>query len=177
MKTVKLIVVMVMFCTLPIVASNAQDLAAFKIPDSARPFVFILRLPSQDGIPGHSTNATPRGVEGLQTILAKGFKTTREPRGVVIHFVDAVICRAQRFKGENEGGSVMLVDGMPMLYPAETSVLVFGRSMRLADLSVKTFNPPTTFNKTYEGEEAIKKLKEMGLEPPEDMDWKKDTNK
>jgi len=167
----------VIFCTLPIVASRAQDLAAFKVPDSARPFVFILKLPSRVGLPDHSTNATPRGVEGLETILAKGFKTTRQPGGVLITFVDALICRAQRFKGENEGGSVMLVDGMPILYPAETSVLVHGRSMRLADLSVKTFDPPTTFNETYEGEEAIKKLKEMGLEPPDDMDWKKATNK
>ena len=177
MKTLKLIVVMVIFCTLPIVASNAQELAAFKIPDSARPFVFILRLPSQDGVSDHSTNATPRGVEGLQTILAKGFKITRDPRGVVITFVDALICRAKRFKGEKEGGSVMLVDGMPILYPAGTSVLVLGRSMRLAALSEKTFDPPTTFNETYTGDEAIKKLKEMGLEPPEDMDWKKATNK
>jgi hypothetical protein len=177
MKTLKLIVVMVIFCTLSIVQSSAQDLAAFKIPDSARPFVFILRLPSQNGASDHSTNATPRGVEGIQTILAKGFKTTRHPRGVVITFVDALICRAQRFKGKEESGSVMLVDGMPILYPTGTSVLVFGRSMRLADLNEKTFDPPTTFNETYTGEDAIKKMKEMGLEPPKDMDWEKATNK
>jgi len=71
----------------------------------------------------------------------------------------------------------MLVDGMPILYPAATSVLVLGRSMRLADLSEKTFDPPRTFNETYTGDEAMKKLKEMGLDPPEDMDWKKATNK
>jgi hypothetical protein len=177
MKILKHILVLVIFCALPVVASNAQDLAAFKIPDSPRQFVFMLRLPSQNGLRDRSTNATPRGVEGLQTILAKGFKTTPQPGGVLITFVDALICRAQRFKGENEGGSVMLVDGMPVLYPAGTSVLVHGRSMPLADLSEKTFDPPTTFNKTYEGDEAIKKLKEMGLEPPEDMDWKKATNK
>jgi hypothetical protein len=177
MKTLKLLALIMPICTLSVVTGSAQDLAAFKVSDSARPFVFILRLPSQDAASGRSTNATPQGVEGLQTILAKGFKITRHPRGFIITFVDAVVCRAQRVKGEESSSSVMLVDGMPMLYPAETSVLVHGRSMRLADLSERTFDPPTTFNKTYEGDEAIKKLKEMGLEPPEDMDWKKATNK
>src|SRR4051794_29290713 len=73
MQTLKLIVVMVIFCILSLVVSNAQNLAAFKIPDSARPYVFMLRLPSQDGLPDHSTNATSLGVEGLETILAKEF--------------------------------------------------------------------------------------------------------
>lgn len=176
-KTLKLVVVMVVFCVLAIAASNAQDLAAFKIPDSPRQFVFMVRLPSQNGPSVHSTNSAPRGVEGFETILAKGFKTAPHPAGVLITFMDALICRAQRFKGENEGGSVIVVDGMPMLYPPGTSVLVHGRSILLSELSERTFDPPTTFNKTYEGEEATKKLKEMGLEPPEDMDWKKATNK
>ena len=35
----------------------------------------------------------------------------------------------------------------------------------------------STSNETYTGDAAIKKLKEMGLEPPEDMDCKKATNK
>jgi hypothetical protein len=177
MKILKLIVVIVIFCKLPIVASNAQDLAAFKIPDAARPFVFILRLPSQDGTSDHSTNATPLGVQGLQTILAKGFKTTPHPRGIVITFVDALICRAKLLKGKNESGSVIQVDGIPILYPAGTSVLVYGRPIRLADLNEKTFDPPMPPNKTYTGMDAIKKMKEMGLEPPEDMDWEKATNK
>ena len=150
MKIQKLIVVMVIFCTLPIVASNAQDLAVFKIPDSARPFVFILRLPSQDRATERSTNATPLGVEGLYTILAKGFKTAPNPRGIVITLDGALICRAKRLK-ENESGSVIQIDGMPILYPAGTSVLVYGRSMRLADLNEKTFDPSTTPGKTYTG--------------------------
>ncbi len=177
MRILNLIVEILLFWALPVLASGAQDLAAFKIPDSGRPFVFTLKLPSPDRASDHSTNAEPRGVEGLQTILAKGFKTTRQPRGILITFVDAVICRAQRSKGENAAGSVMVVDGMPVLYPAGASVLVLGRTMSLADLNEKTFDPPTTFSDVYEGEAAIKKLKEMGLEPPEDMDWKKATNK
>jgi len=62
MKTLKLFAVMMTICTLSIVTSSAQDLVAFKVSDSARPFVFILRLPSQDGASEHSTNATPPGV-------------------------------------------------------------------------------------------------------------------
>jgi hypothetical protein len=53
-------------------------------------------------------------------------------------------------------------------YPTKATVLVHGSSMRLSDLSEKTFDPPTTFNKTYTGEEAIKKQKELGLGPPDD---------
>jgi hypothetical protein len=56
-----------------------------------------------------------------------------------------------------------------------THVLLHGRSVLLAELSQKALDPATN-SQTYTGEEAIKKLKEMGLDPPEDMDWKKVTN-
>jgi hypothetical protein len=177
MKTLKLIALIVTIYALSPVAGTAQDLAAFKVTALDRPFVFILRLTPQDAASGHSTNATPKGVEGLQTILAKGFNTTRDPGGVIITFIGAVVCRAQRDKGEQSSSSVLLVDGMPIRYPAGTSVLALGRSIPLADLSEKTFAPPTTFSDVHEGEAAIKKLKEMGLEPPEDMDWQKATNR
>ena len=170
------IALMLTACILAVMTGGAQDLAAFKVPDSSRAFVFNLRTPSEPVASGRSTNATPRGVEGLQTVMAKGFKTTQRAGVVTITFMDALVCHAHRIKGEESGTSVMLVGEMSIGYPAGASVLVLGRSMRLADLSEKTFAPLTTFSDVYEGEAAIKKLKEMGLEPPEDMDWEEATN-
>jgi hypothetical protein len=171
MKNLKQIALMSTICILAAVTGSAQDVAAFKVPDSARAFVFNLRMPS-----GRSTNATPRGIEGLQTVMAKGFTTKQRAGVVTITFMDALVCNAHRIQGEESGTSVMLVGEMSIGYPAGTSALVLGRSMRLADLSEKTFAPPRAFNEVYEGEAAIKKLREMGLEPPEDMDWEKATN-
>ena len=62
-------------------------------------------------------------------------------------------------------------------YPAGTRVLVYGHFIPLANFSEKSFDPPALHYDTYTGADAIKKLKEMGLQPPEDMDWEKATNK
>jgi hypothetical protein len=147
------------------------EVAAFKIAGSRRPFLFNFRPPSWEA---GSTGAAPRGVEGLQTVLAKGFKVTQPQGKVVVTLFDAVVCQAHRAQGEELGSSVMIFRDWGIYYPAGTSVLVPTGPMLLADLSEKTFAPPTTFSDVYEGEAAIKKLKEMGLEPPEDMDpnWK-----
>jgi hypothetical protein len=177
MKVIKQTIMMLGFCILAAITTRGQDLvAAFKVPNSPRPFLFNLHssLWGPD-----STNRAPRGVDGLQTVLAKRFNVTQRQGVVTITLFDAVICRAHRVKGEELGSSVMIFRELVFGYPAGTSVLVPGRPMRLADLTEKTFDPPTTFNETYTGEEAIKKLKEMGLEPPEDMDpvWKDKASK
>jgi hypothetical protein len=177
MKNLKQIAMMLSIWTLVVVTGSTQDLAAFKVPDSSRAFVFNLRMPPENAASDRSTNATPWGIEGLQTIMAKGFKTTRRTGGVTITFVDALVCHVHRIKEGKSGNSVMLVGELSVSYPGGTSVLVLGRSMRLVDLSENTFVPSTTFSDVYEGEAAIKKLKEIGLEPPEDMDWQKATNR
>lgn len=171
-------------CGLSAAIARAQDLAVFKLPDSSRPFLFNIRPFSDSVTSAYTTNSTHQGVEGLLTVLAKRFKTERQrgptPTGVVaISFYDAVVCQARRNTGEGlgspAGSPVFSTDGYVLVYPADTRILVRGRSVLLADLSEKTFDAPKTF-KTYSGEEAIEKLKEMGLEPPEDMDWEKATN-
>lgn len=176
MKKLKQIAVILTACISAAVTGSAQDLAAFRVPDSTRAFVFNLRTPSETAASGGSTNATPWGIEGLRTVMAKGFKTTQRAGRVIITFMDALVCHARRIGADESGTSVMLVSEMSIGYPEGTSVLVLGRSIRLADLSEKTFAPPTTFSDVYEGETALKKLKEMGLKPPEKMDWEKATN-
>ena len=150
------------------------EVAAFKIPDSRRPFLFNFHPPSWGDGPAETP---PRGVEGLQTVLAKRFKVTQRQGGVAITLFDAVVSRAHRAKGKESGSSVMILPEWGISYPVGTSVLVPTGPMRLADLTEKTFDPPTTFSDVYEGEAAIKKMKEMGLEPPEDMDGEKATNR
>ncbi len=168
MNNVKQNILMVGFCILVAVTTRGQDLvAAFKIPKSPRRYLFNFHSPTWGA---GSTNAVPRGIEGLQTALAKRFTVTQSQGVVTVTLFDALMCRAHRAKGEESGSSVMSFGELNIGYPAGTSVLVLGNSMRLADLTEKTFDPPTTFNETHTGEEAIKKLKEMGLEPPEDMD-------
>jgi len=154
-----------------------QELAAFHISDAAyssRPFLFNCPRFTSAG----STNASPNGVEGMMTILAKHFTTTNYPRGVIIIFQDALICQATPSKGERlgdpVGSPVMIFRDFSVPYPAGSRVLVHGHFIPLADLSEKSFNPPAPHYDTYTGDDAIKKMKEMGLEPPEDMDpaWK-----
>jgi hypothetical protein len=59
--------------------------------------------------------------------------------------------------------------------PTNTQVL-FNDSM--TDLGHVQLGEGSSTNMVeYDGEEAIKKLKEMGLKPPDDMDWEKATNK
>jgi hypothetical protein len=187
MKTLNQTITILAICALSVAIARAQDLVVFKIPDSGRPFLFNLRSFS-DTVPSassaYTTNSTEQGVEGLLTVLAKRFKTERQTGAsrtgvVVIRFYDAIVCQASRSKGEGlgspVGSPVFATDGYILVYPADTRILVHGHSVRLADLSEKTFDPPKTF-KTCTGEEAIKKLKEMELEPPEDMDWEKATN-
>jgi hypothetical protein len=170
MKILKQTIMMLAICSLPVASGRAQGLAAFKVPDSPRAFVFNLRSPSEVVASTCSTNAAPRGVEGLQTVLAKRFKTTQHSGVVTITFYDAVVCQAHRRKGKESSSSVMVVAELSIDYPAGTSVLVYENYMRLADLSEKSFNPPTPHYQTNTGEEAVKKLNEMGLDPPDDMD-------
>ena len=173
MKIIQQSIVILGLCLLPASTGRGQDLvAAFKIANSPRPFLFNFHSPSS-GL--GSTNAAQRGVDGLQTVLAKRFEVARRPGGVAITLFDAVVCRAHRAKGEELGSAVMIFREWGIYYPAATSVLVPTGPMRLADLSEKTFDAPEP-SETYTGEEAIKKLKEMGLEPPEDMDWEAATN-
>ncbi len=175
MKNLKRTIIMVGVCTLAVATGRAQNLAAFKVPDSPRAFLFNIRSPSEEVTATDSSRAA-RGLEGLRTVLAKRFKITQQSGVATITFYDAVICRAHRITGEESGSSVMVVGEMSIVCPVGTSVLVFGRSMRLADLSEKTFDPATpTPTQTDTDEDATKKLKEMGLEPPEDMDWEKAT--
>ena len=114
------------------------------------------------------------------TILAKHFTMTNSPMGVTIIFQDALICQATPSKGEKlgdpVGSPVFMVGDFRLSYPSGSRVLVHGHFIPLADLSEKSFEPPPTAYETYTGEQAIEKLKEMGLKPPEDMDWKKATN-
>ena len=171
MKAIKQTTVILGLCLLAAITGRGQDLVAvFKIANSPRPFLFNFHPPSS-GL--DSTNAALRGVDGLQTVLAKRFQVTRRPGGVTVTLFDAVVCRAHRAKGDELGSAVMIFREWGIYYPAGTSVLVPTGPMRLADLSEKMFDPPEP-SETYTGEEAIKKLKEMGLEPPEDMDpdWK-----
>jgi len=179
MKTLIQIITVLTICGLSVAYGGAQELAVFRVPDSTRPFLFNLRPPVFP-VPSASTNSTKQGVEGLLTVLAKRFEIERRAgptrAGVVaIRFYDVIVCQANRSTGEGMGSPVFSTDGYTLEYPGDTRILLYGRSALLADLSEKTFDPPKTF-KTYTGEEAIKKLKEMGLDPPEDMDWKKATN-
>lgn len=173
------IITILAICGLSVAFAGAEDLAVFKVPDSTRPFLFNLKPPVFP-IPSVSTNSTKQGVEGLLTVLTKRFEIERRAgqirAGVVaIRFYDVIVCQANRSMGEGMGSPVFSTDGYTLEYPGDTRILLYGRSVLLADLSEKTFNPPKTF-KTYTGEEAIKKLKEIGLDPPEDIDWKKATN-
>jgi hypothetical protein len=149
----------------------AQELAAFRIPNNARSYLF--NLPSSS----FSTNSPPSGVEGVVTILASHFTTTNQSGFVTIIFRDAVVCWPRSPTGKQWGASVATFGDYPVSYRSSTRVLVGGDFIRLADLSEKSFDPRLPSHKTYTGEEAIKKLKEMGLEPPEDMDRKKATKK
>lgn len=165
---------------LSVAVGGAQDLAVFKVPDSTRPFLFNLTPPSFDPAPSANTNSTKQGVEGLMTVMAKRFETERRAgptrAGVVaIRFYDVIVCQANRSQEEGAGSPVFSTDAFTVEYPGDARILLHGRSVLLANLSEKTFDPPKTFN-TYTGDEAIRKLKEMGLDPPEDMDWKKATN-
>ena len=180
MKTPNQVITVLALCGLSVAFAGAQDLAVFKVPDSTRPFLFNLRPPVFP-VPSADTNSTRQGLEGLMTVLAKRFETERRAgptrAGVVaIRFYDVIVCQANRSKGEGTGwNGVFSTDGYTLEYPGDTRILLHGSSVLLADLSEKTFDPPKSF-KTYTGEEAINKLKEMGLDPPEDLDWKKATN-
>lgn len=170
MKMLNQNLILLGLCAMLAPAVAAQELAAFKIPDSPRAYLFNL-TPYPDG---EFTNSTLKTVEGITTILAKRFKTIQGSGVVTITFSNAIVCRATRRQGEGldspVGSPVMTFKEFSIVYHAAARVLVHGRFVPLADLSEKMFDPPTTFNRTYTGEEAIKKLKEMGLEPPEDME-------
>lgn len=177
----------------PIIAG--QELAAFQIPDPARSFLFISTPSAGSG----STNGSQRSVEGMVTILAKRFTTTSQPQvvtvifgdkrltttnqsgPVTVTFHDAVVCQADRSKGAElgspMGSPVATFREFSFTYPPGTRVLVHGRFMRMTDFSEKSFASPAPHYETYTGEEAIKKMREMGLEPPEDMDWEAATNR
>jgi len=176
MKILNQTITTLAICGLSVAMARAQNLAVFKIPDSGRPFLFNL-----SGYTSHmvtsSTNSTKQRVDGSLTILAKGFKTERRTGVVVITFYDAVVCTASRSKGEGVGSPVFSTDSYPLVYHADTRILVHGNSVLLAEVSEKTFDPPVPHYTTYTGEDAIKKMKEMGLEPPEDLDWEKATNR
>ena len=153
----------------------AQELAAFHIPNQAR--IYLFNLPSST----FSTNPAPSGVEGTVTILASHFTTTNQTGFVTIIFQDAVVCWPSSPTGKQWGASTAIFGDYPVSYPSSTRVHVCGDFIRLADLSEKSFELPSpsdnAHTKTYTGEEAIKRLREMGLKPPEDMDWEKATNK
>ena len=153
----------------------AQELAAFHVPNQTRSYLF--NLPSSS----FSTNPAPSGVEGTVTILASHFTTTNQSGLVTIVFQDAVVCFPSSPTGKQWGTSTAIFGDCANTYPSSTRVLVNGDFIRLADFSEKSFELPSpsdnSHTKTYTGEEAIKKLKEMGLKPPEDMDWEKATNK
>jgi hypothetical protein len=153
----------------------AQELAAFHIPDQARSYLFNLAS-------GHfSTNRQPIGVEGVVTVLASHFTTTNHSGIITIIFQDAVVCWPSSPTGKQWGASTAIFRDYGVSYPGSVRVLACGRFIRLADLTEKSFEPLPLLDeahaKTYTGAEAIKKLKEMGMEPPEDMDWEKATNK
>jgi hypothetical protein len=153
-------------CILFAKTGTAQELAAFKIPDSPRGYLFNCRtLPEED-----STNGWPRSVEGTETILAKRFKTMRQSALVTIVFYDVLYCRANRRKGEKSGSVVMTANEYSVSFPRWTSVLVHGQLIRLADFSEDSFKAPAPHYDHYEGKDALKKLKEVGLDPPDDMD-------
>jgi hypothetical protein len=161
-------------CGLLVATVGAQNLAVFKIPESSRPFLFSLSGYTSQMMTS-TNNSIRQGVEGSLTILAKGFKTEHRSGGVAIDLHDVVVCMASR-NTERGGSSQFSTDEYGLIYHPDTRILVRGKSMLLADLSEKAFGPPTTPSHVYEGEAAIKKLKEMGLEPPEDMDWEQATN-
>jgi len=150
---------------------TAQESTAFQIHDQARSYLF--NLPSRS----FSTNPPPSGVEGVVTILARHFTTTNQSGIVTVIFQDAVVCWTSSPEGKQREASVATFSDYSISYPGNIRILVHGDLIRLADLSEKTFEPQLTPTETYTGEEAIKKMKEMGLEPPEDMDWEKATNR
>ena len=110
----------------------AQDLAAFKIPDSARPFIFIRKSQPVTNAAG----ASAMSVEGTETILAKHFETIRGSGTVEIVLHDALYCRAIR-----GNGSVGTVGELSLTYPEHTAVLARGRLIKLAEFSERSFAP------------------------------------
>jgi hypothetical protein len=175
MKILNQTITILAICGLSVATAGAQNLAVFKIPESGRPFLFNLSGYTSQMM-ASTNNSVRQGVEGSLTILAKGFKTERRTGVVVVTLHDAVVCTASHSSGGGAWSQVFSTDEYPLMYHPDTRILVRGKSMLLADLSVKTFDPPATPSHVYEGEAAIKKLKEMGLEPPEDMDWEQATN-
>ena len=149
----------------------AGDLAAFHIPDQARSYLFNVPTSS------FSTNPPPSAVEGVVTIMAKHFTTKNHPGGVTIVFQDAIVCWPSSPTGKQWGASTAIFGDYPVSCPSSTRVLLFGKFVPLRDLGEKSFEPQSSSYKTYTGKDAIRKLKEIGLEPPEDMDQKKATKK
>lgn len=153
----------------------AQELAVFHIPDQARSYLF--NFPSSS----FSTNPSPNNVEGVVTILAKHFTVTNRLGTAYIFFQDSVVCWPSSPTGKQWGTSTAVFGSYAVPLSGNTRALVCGDFIRLADLSEKSFELSSRLDsahiKTYTGEEAVKKLKEIGLEPPEDMDWEKATNK
>ena len=152
MKTVNHTRVLIGCCLLLATAATAQEFAAFRIPDTNRSFLFITRLPSSTD----STNSAPKSVEGMATILAKRFKTTRRSGAVTVTFYDAIACQASRSGGEKlgdpMGSPVMSFNEWSIPYAARNRVLVHGHMIPLADLSEKSFDPPAPHYDTYTGE-------------------------
>ena len=141
MRVIKQTIMILGFCILAVNTGRGQDqVAALKIPNSPRGFLFNLHSPSWGAA---SANTAPRGIEGLQTVLARRFKVAQGQGVVTITLFDALVCRAHRVKGGESGSSVMIFRELPFAYPAGTSVLVPAGPMRLADLTEKTFYSPS----------------------------------
>jgi hypothetical protein len=122
-----------------------------------------------------------RRAASYQIMLTNSFAVPRKASSYQILLTNALILRTKSTVVSlpsvttNFEQYKFSTDVWVMNFPSNTQVL-FNNSM--TDLEhVQLVEGSNTNVAEYEGEAAIKKLKEMGLKPPDDMDWEKATNK
>jgi hypothetical protein len=116
-----------------------QEIAAFKLPQTPREFMFQFKLDKQPSV----------SIEGIKTVFAKRFSTIKTNNQVKITFTDVLGCSTQ--PGTN-AFSFVTAQTMELNLPLTTKVLVKGKWIRLVDLDETTFSQRT---ETYTGQVPI----------------------